>query len=142
MKKIIIDSNILFSALRGTHSRTRNRILNSKDQYYAPNFLIGEIFRHKERILKKSKASEEETYEFLFKILNRINFINEENISTVNFITAYRLCKGIDENDTAFVALSLELGFELWTRDQVLKDGLIKNGFNNFYDEKLEDLDK
>ena len=110
MKKIVIDSNILFSALRGTNSRTRSKMLNSDDKYYTPNFLIVEIFKHKERILKKSKATEEETYVFLSQILNRINFINEENISTANFISAYRLCKDVDEKDTPFIALSLELG--------------------------------
>jgi len=77
MKKLIIDSNIVFSALRGKNSKTRNRILNSEDKLFTPNFLIGEIFKHKERIIKNSKASEEETYELLFKVINRITFINE-----------------------------------------------------------------
>lgn len=135
MKKVIIDSNIVFSALRGKSSLTRDKILNSQDKYYAPNFLIGEIFKHKERILKKSKASEEETLEYLLKILSRINFISEDSISTGNFIAAYRLCKDIDEKDTPFIALSLELEYELWTRDNELKSGLIKKGFDNFYEE-------
>jgi predicted nucleic acid-binding protein len=135
MKKVIIDSNIVFSALRGKSSLTRDKILNSQDKYYAPNFLIGEIFKHKERILKKSKASEEETLEYLLKILSRIKFISEDSISTVNFIAAYRLCKDIDEEDTPFIALSLELEYELWTRDEKLKSGLTKKGFNNFYEE-------
>ena len=135
MKKVIIDSNIVFSALRGKSSLTRDKILNSQDKYYAPNFLIGEIFKHKERILKKSKASEEETLEYLLKILSRINFISEDSISTRNFIAAYRLCKDIDEKDTPFIALSLELEYELWTRDNELKSGLIKKGFDDFYEE-------
>jgi predicted nucleic acid-binding protein len=135
MRKVIVDSNIVFSALRAQRSLTRDKILNSQDKYYAPNFLIGEIFKHKERILKKSKASEEETLEYLLKILSRINFISEDSISTGNFIAAYRLCKNIDENDTPFIALSLELGYELWTRDNELKGRLIKKGFDNFYEE-------
>ena len=135
MRKVIIDSNIVFSALRVQRSLTRDKILNSQDKYYAPNFLIGEIFKHKERILKKSKASEEETLEYLLKILSRINFISEDSISTGNFIAAYRLCKDIDEKDTPFIALSIELGYEFWTRDNELKSGLIKKGFNNFYEE-------
>ena len=134
MRNIVVDSNILFSALR-PNSRTRNKILNSEDHYFTANFLIVEIFKHKEAILKKSKASEEETLVFLSKILTRIQFISEENISTANFIAAYRLCKDIDEKDSVFVALSLELGYELWTRDAVLKSGLRKRGFQNFYDE-------
>ena len=135
MKKAIIDSNIVFSALRGKSSLTRDKILNSQDKYYAPNFLIGEIFKHKERILKKSKASEEETLEYLLKILSRINFISEDSISTGNFIAAYRLCKDIDEEDTTFIALCLELEYELWTRDEKLKSGLKKKGFSDFYEE-------
>ncbi len=39
----------------------------------------------------RSSASEEESYEFLLKILNKITFVNEENISTENFISAYHL---------------------------------------------------
>ena len=135
MKKVVIDSNIVFSVLRGKSSLTRDKILNSQDKYYAPNFLIGEIFKHKERILKKSKASEEETLEYLLKILSRINFISEDSISTGNFIAAYRLCKDIDEEDTPFIALSLELEYELWTRDNKLKSGLSNKGFDNFYEE-------
>lgn len=135
MNKIIVDSNILYSALRGKSSRTRNRILNGGDKYYTVNFLMVEIFKYKERILLKSSASEEETLEFLSKILNKVTFINEENISTGNFIEAYRLCRDIDEKDTPFVALSLELGYEIWTRDEELKSGLRKRGFDNFYED-------
>ena len=138
MKKVIIDSNIIFSALRGTNSPTRNGLLNSEHQFYSPNFLINEIFKHKEKILKKSTASEEETYEFLLKILGKVNFINEENISIENFIRAYHLCKDVDEKDTPFIALSLELGYEVWTRDKELKKGLRQKGFTHFYDESLE----
>ena len=56
-------------------------------------------------------------------------------ISIGNYIEAYRLCKDVDEKDTPFVALSLEMGYEIWTRDEELKTGLRKKGFDNFYDE-------
>jgi hypothetical protein len=39
-----------------------------------------EIFKHKERILQKSKITEEEVYELLYKTLHKINFVNEETI--------------------------------------------------------------
>ena len=85
--------------------------------------------------MQKSKATEDEVYEVLYKILHRITFINEESISLANFIEAYKLCGNIDEKDTPFVALTLELEGELWTKDNVLKRGLIKKGFNMFFDE-------
>jgi predicted nucleic acid-binding protein len=135
MKKVIIDSNIVFSALRKKESRTRSKILSSDNQFFAPNFLFGEIFKHKSRIMAYSKGDEVEIYEILLKILSRINFINEENISTGNFIEAYRLCKDVDEKDTPFVALSIELGYEIWTRDEELKSGLKVKGFARFFEE-------
>ena len=135
MSKIILDSNIVFSALRGTNSLTRERILNSNEKYFAPNFLISEIFIHKERIMKNSKTSEEKTYDYFLQVITKINFFSEIRISIPNYIDAYHLCKNVDEKDTPFVALSLQLGYPLWTRDKELKMGLIRGGFTNFFEE-------
>ncbi len=88
MTKIIVDSNIIFSTLRSKNSQTLERILTSGEQYFAPNFLIGEIFIHKERIMKNSKTSAEETHAYFLKVLTKMNFVNETNISISNFIDA------------------------------------------------------
>jgi predicted nucleic acid-binding protein len=61
---------------------------------------------------------------YLNAVLQKIHFFNEELISTENFIKAFHLCKNIDEDDTTYVALSLELNAEFWTRDDILKEGL------------------
>lgn len=85
--------------------------------------------------MQKSKATEDEVYEILYKTLHKINFVNEETISLANFIEAYKLCVDVDEKDTPFVALTLELEAELWTKDDALKRGLIKKGFDSFFEE-------
>ena len=137
MNLVVIDTNILFSALRAKDSLTRKRLLTSPENiFYTPNFLITELFAHRDRILKKSNAREEEVYEFLSKVLHKIHFVNEEAISIGNYIQAYRLCQEVDESDSPFVALALELDAQLWTRDQPLMNTLIRKGFNNFFDEK------
>ncbi len=82
MKNIIHDSNIIFKAFRGKNSTIRDKLYNPDINFYAPNFLVVEIFKHKERIVKASKIGEDEVYELLEKILQRINFVNEEFIST------------------------------------------------------------
>jgi predicted nucleic acid-binding protein len=133
VRKIIVDTNILFSSLRAKNSKLRILLEREDLHFYTPNFLMVEIFKHKERILQKSKATEDEVYEILYKTLHQITFINEETISLGNFIEAYKLCGDIDEKDTPFVALTLELEGELWTKDDVLKRGLIKKGFNSFF---------
>jgi predicted nucleic acid-binding protein len=113
MAKLIIDSNIFYAALRTKHSKTRQRLLTSRHKFFTSNFLLVEIFKHKEQLLKKSKANEEEVYELLTELLNVVQFINDQQISTANIIQAFRLCKDIDEKDTIFVALSLEFGYKI-----------------------------
>jgi len=46
------------------------------------------------------------------------------------------LCKDIDESDTPFVALTIELKALLWTGDKKLKEGLKKKGFISFFELK------
>lgn len=137
MKKVIIDHNILFSAIHTKSSLTRQRLLNNPFAVYTPNYLIVELFKHRQRIVEKSKATEEEVLSYLNQIIQKVHFFNEELISLENFFTAYHLCKGIDENDTAYIALTLELDGELWTRDEELKAGLRQRGFNQFFDELI-----
>ena len=43
------------------------------------------------------------------------------------------MCRDVDENDVAYVALTLELDGKLWTRDQELINGLLSKGFDRFY---------
>lgn len=137
MKLVIVDTNILFSAMRSPNSKIRS-ILDREDlSFYAPNFLIVEIFRHKEKILQKTMSESEEVYEFLNKITRKINFVNEDDISLGNCIHVYRLCQDIDEKDTPFVALTLELEGEFWTYDTALSRGLQQKGFTAFFNDTL-----
>jgi predicted nucleic acid-binding protein len=138
MKSIIVDTNIIFSALRSKDSHTRAKLLTSRHKFYTPNFLIVEIFKHKKRIVQKAKTSDEEIFEFLNKTLQKIHFVSEELIAVEHIITAYHLCKDVDEKDTPFIALAIEMEAELWTRDQELKEGLLRKGFNRFFDENEE----
>ena len=94
-----------------------------------------EIFKHKERIFKNAKiADESEVYEYLNEVLQRIQFVNEDFVSITNYTTAYKLCKDVDEFDTPFVALALQLNAQLWSKDEKLKKGLRSKGFNNFFE--------
>ena len=132
---VVVDTNIVFSAIHSPNSSVRQRLLTLPNRFVTRNFLFVEIFRHKERIFKNSKATEEEIYDYLEKVLSRINFFNESLISVENYFRAYHLCREVDIKDIAFVALALELDAPLWTRDNVLKDGLKLKGFSSFFDE-------
>jgi predicted nucleic acid-binding protein len=130
---VVVDTNILFAALRSANRQTRRILYRDDVEFFAPKFIIVEIFEHKERIVSMAKAPPEEVYEFLDDIIQRITFVSNEFISLANYIEAYRLCKDVDENDTPFLALVLELNAKLWSKDEALKNHLISLGFNNFF---------
>ena len=126
-----MDTNIVFSATHTSKSLTRQHLLTVPIHFITCNFLFFEIFRHKERIFKNSRASEEEIYDYLEKVLSRLHFFNEELIGIENHFRAYHLCKDIDIKDTAYVAVPLQFGFSLVTRDKPLHTGLRRKGFRN-----------
>ena len=135
MKRVVLDSNIIFAALRSADSATRRKLKSSSPfLFYSPNFLIGEIFKYRNHIFKHAKATEPEVLEFLNQVLEKVHFVNEQVISLENYFEAYHLCKDVDPKDTPFVALAIELDAELWTRDEALKQGLRLKGFTRFFD--------
>lgn len=131
--KVVVDANILFSAFLSASSQYRDLFFQEKHEFYSPNFVFLEIFKHKEKILKCTKESEEDVYEFLGMMLKRISFVREEVVSAENYRKANVLCSEIDENDTPFVALALELDGYLLTGDEKLKKALKNKGFDRFF---------
>jgi len=79
--KVIPDANILMSCLMSARPDFRETLLESGHEFFAPNFLFSEIFKHKVTILRYSKLNEEELYEYLYEILERIEFFRPGLIS-------------------------------------------------------------
>lgn len=130
---VVVDTNLIFSALIPNASKIREVLFESNLTFYSPNFLITEIYTHKDKLLKCSKLNESEFYLFFNGIIERINFIPADFIGKDSRQKAYDLCKDIDIKDTPFIALAIDLGVPVWTGDKKLKDGLSLKGFNNFY---------
>jgi predicted nucleic acid-binding protein len=131
---IIIDTNIIFSALLNKNSNFASTLLLGDYQFYIAELVLVELFKYKDKILKLSQLSEEDIFSFYHILLKRINLYKEDLIDRENLKLAYDLCKNIDVNDVIHVALTLELQGKLWTRDNKLKRGLISKGFNLFFD--------
>ena len=134
---VVVDTNILFAALRAPNLRFREFLTDKNYEFCSIKFIIVEIFKHKERILATSKSSDTAIYDLLNEALHYIELFNEDTISLRNYSLAHRLCRDIDEDDTPFVALALELDAELWTNDVKLKQHLKQKGFNRFFEEKF-----
>lgn len=131
--KVIIDTNIIFSALLSKNNKFQEIIFTDSYQLFSPNFVLIEILKHQTKLLKNSKLNSDELLELLHLLTSRIEFISEKTISLTNKKKAYEFCKDIDVNDTPFVALSLELDAKLWTGDKKLKNKINKEKFIDLF---------
>ena len=126
---LVVDTNIVFSTLQ-KEGMTRKLFFLLGMEFYAPNFLMVEIIKYKEKIVSLSPMNESEFISVVSKVFNKINFVNETLISAENRRKAYEMCKDIDEEDTPFVALALELDIPLWSGDKKLAKGLKDKKFD------------
>jgi len=131
--KIIIDTNIVFSAILNSNSRIGKILLNSKEhfQFFTCNYLRTEIQRHRNKLLKLTKLREDQLSELEDLITQHITFIDERLIPQDLLIKTEIQLKAIDPDDTVFVALTKHLEGKLWTGDLQLYNGLKSKRFKN-----------
>ncbi len=132
--KIIIDTNIAFSAILNTNSRIGAIILQpgSKLNFYSTEQLYREIREHRQKLKALSGYSDEELDKITELITSRIRFINPRLISKKAYAQAESLCREVDIDDTEFVALTEHLKGHLWSGDKELQKGLKNQGWNKF----------
>jgi predicted nucleic acid-binding protein len=131
---VVVDANIAFKCLQRGRGDLRARLgTGSTLEFFSPRFLFVELFKHKERLAQAAKLPEHELLEALHALVSRLQFVNEINIPVGTWLEAFRLCKGIDEKDTPYVALTLHVDGQLWTEDEALKAGLRARGFDRFF---------
>lgn len=114
---IIIDANIVMSALIAPEGKTRAVMFLDAMRYFAPEFLLEECRKHKKEIMKKAGLSEEDVDEALGLISLRIRFIPFQEFK--GYIQRAReVCA--DRNDAEYLALALARRAPLWTNDKEL----------------------
>ncbi|MBE2209102.1 MAG: hypothetical protein IAE84_16035 [Saprospiraceae bacterium] len=131
--RVVIDTNIVFSALLNRKSNIGEIILNSQESFvfYGCESLKEEIRTYKEKIMRLADydpAAYEEVESLVFE---QILFISESAIPFEYWHNAALFVNDIDMDDIAFVAMSLYFGINIWTGDKQLMNGLIKKGFQN-----------
>ncbi len=133
--KIIVDTNIIFSALLNTNGSIGDLLMNSDKniEFYSCTYMRYEIKKHWDKLQQISTLSTEELSDSYFQIGSRIHFINEPLIPSETGLKAKNLVKDIDIDDIDFVALTLYLKGNLWTGDKELYNGLKKTGFKRIF---------
>ena len=78
MKWVVVDTNIIFSALIKSESRIREALDNPEINFCAPNYLIAEIFKHRNKIVELSKGTEEEVAAIFASVRDEIEaYVNK-----------------------------------------------------------------
>lgn len=128
--RVVVDTNIVFSALMSADNTMGEILLNAGAglQFFAPELLLEELDRYTAKLQKASRLSAHQLSESRTRVLASITMVSEYLISEGSWRSAYALTKGVDENDTPFVALALELEARLWTGDRKLDSGLAAQG--------------
>jgi predicted nucleic acid-binding protein len=130
---VVVDTNIIITAIISSSPYVLTRLSDPDIVVASPKFVVVELFKHSARIQKTTSLSEDEVLDTLSRVIEQTKLYEESLISIGSWAEAHRLCRDVDEKDTPFVALALELDARLWTNDEELIRGLQGSGFVKFY---------
>jgi predicted nucleic acid-binding protein len=119
--KLVIDTNRLVAALIKS-SVTREIILSDKFELYSPNYILTEINKNRDFLIKKANIKAIDFEEILVTLLDHIHLIPFEEFKS-RYLEALKIMNGIDPDDTAFLALGLSLKVNgIWTEDNHFRE--------------------
>ena len=132
--RIVVDTNILFSAMLNTDSQIAHILLQPKStlNFYTSQTLAEEINEHAGKLRKIAGYSTKEFDAVLRIFTSRIRFINPILIPKAIFEASLQLTQDIDIDDTEFVALTEHIKGYLWSGDHVLRKGLERKKWKRF----------
>ena len=131
---VIADSNIFISALIAPNGVISSILTERKSiQFVVPNFLIWEVQEHFDTIIKATKKTKKQINKEFQQLLEDIIIFDTDKITKKNFTQAYKITKDIDEDDTFFIALHLQIKHKIWSGDETLKNGLTSKGYGHFF---------
>lgn len=130
--RIVIDTNIVFSALLNTSGKLSRIILQPKTglNFYTTNLLYEELNLHRLKLIKLAGYTTKDFNRIFELVTKRIKIINFNLIPTQDYEKAIKVALDVDQNDIEFVALTEHIKGKLWTGDKILIRGLQKNNWN------------
>lgn len=129
--KIVVDTNIIFSAILNPESKIGQIILNGSKYFtfISADQLKIEIDNHESKILNISGLNKLDYLRLLDLILKKIQFVHHLLINDINYQKANELTQKVDPDDLLFVGLAMQFNCKLWTGDKKLIKGLEIEGF-------------
>ena len=117
--KLVVDSNIIFSAIISPTGKTAELLLLEDIELYSARTLEIELLGHKKEIMRKAHFREEQFELLMLIFLGKITFLENAELYTV-IGDAKKICP--DVGDIAFFAVCLAKNLPLWSNDKKLKN--------------------
>lgn len=116
--EFVIDANVIFAALI-KDGKSIELIAEPNVVLFAPDFIFEEFLEHKDEILAKTKRQENEFYEIIDQLKEKI--ITVKKVDFENYIEIAKTFSP-DVDDTFYLALALKLAIPIWSNDKELKE--------------------
>lgn len=116
--KLVVDANILFSALI-KEGKTVELLRLPSIEFYSSSFVMEEFEKYKEEILSKTHRTKEEFWDIFKELKEIVSIIPDEE-----FVHCVDEAEGLtpDPKDMTYFALALHLGCGIWSNDKKLKE--------------------
>lgn len=124
--KLVVGTNIVFSAVLNSNSRIARILIGGKRHFafHSCAFLHEELLKHRPKLRKLTGLSEVELHEVIAKVTANITFVKEAALSAKLVLDTERVLIATDLKDVPFVALARKMRARLWTGDKSLARGL------------------
>ncbi|MEQ9098679.1 MAG: PIN domain-containing protein [Imperialibacter sp.] len=132
--RIVVDTNIVFSALLNADSRIARIILQPRSglNFYSTHHLLTEIESHREKLRQLAGYTQEQYDDVFAQISNRIKILDVRLIPVALMKNALHLTRDVDVDDTEFIALTDHIKGKLWSGDKALISGMQAKGWDKF----------
>lgn len=131
---VVVDTNIIFSALLSAESPFREVLFTSNRRFVICETTIIDLFRLKDKLRAlRPTVPDDVLSQMLHAILRRVELVRENSLPQDCWDAAAGLCSSVDVDDTPQVALAIAVDGLLWTGDGRLKRALQKQGFTRFF---------
>ena len=120
--QIVVDTNVLMSALLKDNSVTAKLIRSEFFDIYYPEDGLTEIDRYREYLIsKREKTLQKQSFEYVLRFVLEPVHIIPYQLYCQQIKDAHEKMKCIDEKDTPFLALALQLNCPIWSDDSHFK---------------------
>jgi len=115
---LVIDANVVISALISSEGKTSELIFSNMLNLFAPDMLFDELGEHKKEILLKSGLSADDFVSAFSLLRSRIGVVPVLEFKQY-LLQAKIVCP--DEGDIEYFAVAIRLGCPIWSEDKALK---------------------